>query len=94
VTYTKQEAINILKTSPRGDATYILAHQLIAAKLNILNGADDSAVAAVIIEADAWLMANPLGSDPSNPARQVGIALAKTLDRYNNGVIGPGHCDD
>jgi hypothetical protein len=93
VTYTKQEAIDILKTAPRRDATYILAHQLIAAKLNILNGADGSAVAATIVAADNWLMDNPLGSNPDNPARLEGIALARTLDEYNNGIIGPGHCD-
>lgn len=94
VTYTKAEAIEILKTAPRGDATYILAHQLIAAKLNILNGADDSAVADTIIAADAWLVAFPLGSNPGNPERRDGIILARILDRYNNGIIGPGHCDD
>ena len=94
VTYTKLQALNILKTPPQGDATYILAHQLIAAKLNIFNSADDSAVADTIIAADTWLVENPLGTDPSNPARLVGIALADILDDYNNGVIGPGHCDD
>jgi hypothetical protein len=62
--------------------------------LNILNGADNSVVADTIIAADVWLVENPLGSDPSNPARLIGIALANILDQYNNGVIGPGHCDD
>jgi hypothetical protein len=93
VTYSQQQALTILRTSPRGDATYILAQQLIAAKLNIFNGADDSAVAATIIDADVWLGENPLGSQPSGSTRQVGIALARTLDQYNNGLIGPGHCD-
>jgi len=94
VTYTKAEAITILETPPKGDATYILAHQLIAAKLNILKGADPSAVETTITEADDWLSANPLGSNPSDPNRAQGIALAETLDEYNNGLIGPGHCDD
>ena len=36
VTYTKTELLAILRTPPRrGDATYILAHQLIAAKLTV-----------------------------------------------------------
>ncbi len=94
VTYTKAQAIAILQTPPDGDATYILAHQLIAAKLNILKGADGSAVATTIADADAWLIAHPLGSNPSNPDRAAGIALAHALDNYNNGEIGPGHCDD
>ncbi len=93
VTYTKTEAIAILSTPPKGgDATYILAHQLIAAELNVLNGADGSVVAATLADADAWLTAHPLGSAPKGADRQAGIALAEVLDDYNNGLIGPGHC--
>jgi hypothetical protein len=91
-TYTKTEAIAILNTPPRGDATYILIHQLIAATLNVANGADPSA--APLADANAWLTANPLGSNPKGAARNTGTALADTLDNYNNGVIGPGHCGD
>lgn len=92
--YTRAEALVILSTPPaHGDATYILAHQLIAAKLNILNGADGADISDTIDAADAWLAANPLGSRPKAD-RKSGIALAETLDRYNNGLIGPGHCDD
>jgi uncharacterized repeat protein (TIGR01451 family) len=93
VTYTKAEAIAILNTPPDGDATYILAHQLIAARLNILNGADPDAVATTIVEADDWLATHPLGSNPSNPDREEAIELSEILDDYNNGLIGPGHCD-
>jgi hypothetical protein len=93
-TYSKAEAIEILEAPPKGDASYILAHQLIAAKLNILNGADEGAVADVISEADSWFEANPIGSDPKGEAREEGIALAETLDDYNNGEIGPGHCKE
>jgi hypothetical protein len=93
VTYSKSQALEIFKTPTRGDATYILAVQLIAAKLNILNGADGSAVTSTISAADAWLVSNPLGSHPTGPARQVGINLAGILDNYNTGLIGPGHCD-
>jgi hypothetical protein len=91
-TYSQAELLDILKTPPRGDATVTLAHQLIAAKLNIAQGADETAVASTIIEADNWLIDNPLGSRPKNPARSEGITYANTLDDYNNGLIGPGHC--
>ena len=94
VTYSIAQAVGILETSPRGDATYILAHQLIAAKLNIANGADPSAVADTIEAADQWLVEHPLGSDPRDLARAEGIAMAETLTEYNEGAIGPGHCDD
>ncbi len=93
VTFAKAAAIVILETEPGGDATYILAHQLIAAKLNVLKGADPGAVTTTITDADNWLGEHLLGSDPSNPDRAQGIALADTLDEYNNGVIDPGHCD-
>jgi hypothetical protein len=88
------ELLDILGTPPRGDATYILAGQLIAAKLNVLAGADSPAIDATINEADAWLVTNPLGSDPEGTIRQDGIDLAETLDDYNNGVSVPGSCDD
>jgi hypothetical protein len=86
--------MDILHTAPRGDATYILTHQLIAARLNVSQGADDTAIAAIIVDADAWLAAHPLGSDPSGAERDAGIALAEMLDDYNNGLVGPGRCDD
>ena len=94
VKYTKDQAIAILKTPPDGDATYILAHQLIAAKLNILQGADGSVLGTTIANADQWLFDHKLGSDPQGPDRKQGIAFASTLDKYNEGKIGPGHCEE
>jgi hypothetical protein len=93
VTYTQAELLVVLRTPPRGDATYILAHQLIAAKLNVAHGADASAIEATLAEADAWLAANRLGSKPRGDARDAGLELAAALDEYNNGRTGPGHCD-
>jgi hypothetical protein len=94
VTYTQEQALAILKNPTKGDATYILAHQLIAAKLNIAEGAASGDIEPTIKEADAWFIAYPIGSDPSNPEREVGIALAETLDDYNNGLLGPASCVD
>ena len=90
---TTEEALVILSTPPRGDATYILAHQLIAAKLNVLAGADDTVVAATITAADDWLADNLLGSNPKGPDREDGIAFAETLDDFNNGAIESVPCD-
>jgi hypothetical protein len=96
VTYPKTEAIAILVVSAGGDATYILAHQLIAAKLNVASGADPSPVADTIEAADRWLIAHPLGSnpDPEDPARAEGIAMAGILTEYNEGAMGPRRCED
>jgi hypothetical protein len=92
-TYSQAELLQIFNTAPKGDATYILADQLIAAKLNLANGADTSVVSATMAQADAWLAANPLGSKPKGAANTTGISLGNTLDQFNNGLIGPGHCD-
>jgi hypothetical protein len=76
-----------------GNGLVSLAHQLIAAKLNIENGADPSAAASAIAAADAligWLAVPPIGDDYLDPS--VTSSLTQTLDDYNNGVIGPGHC--
>ena len=92
VTYSQQQLLNILNSSISGDATYILAQQLIAAKLNIANGADNFTVAQTIASADAFLAAHPLGSTLSKNDRSTATSLANKLDRYNMGKIGPGAC--
>jgi hypothetical protein len=94
VTLPTAEGIAILQTSPRGDATYVLAHRLIAAKLNIANGADPSAVADTIEAADQWLVEHPLGSDPRGTDRAQGTGYAETLTDYNEGALGPGQCEE
>lgn len=93
VVYTAEELLSILNEPAKGNGLIILAHQLIAAKLNIFNGADPSAVAAAIAAADAQigaLVIPPVGDGFLSPASV--SATATTLDNYNNGLIGPGHC--
>jgi len=67
---------------------------LIAAKLNIANGTNAAPIAATVTAADTWLAANPIGSNPSDPARHQGFLLWDTLDDYNDGRLGPSHCGD
>ena len=74
-------------------ARHRLIHQLIAAKLNVASGADPAEIETALADADAWLTEHPLGSKPRGRDRQPGLELAERLDDYNNGVIGPGHCD-
>ena len=88
-------------TPPKGgNGYYILAHQYEAAVLNILNGADASAVTSTLNAALA-LFNNPLNTPSSigalkssNTFRAQFISLAGTLDAYNQGTIGPGHCSE
>ena len=87
-----QSYIDVLNTPPRGDAWYILAHQYIAANNNVLNGADETDIAGKLAEAEALLSVGP-GNVP-RPQRGNYTALASLLDDFNNGDIGPGHCDD
>ncbi len=93
VSYNQSQLMAIFNTSPRGDTTYILIHQLIAAKLNTAQGANGSTINATIAAADAWLQQYPLGSKPTGTAATTGNNYATQLDNYNNGLIGPGHCN-
>lgn len=94
VVYTDLELLSILNASVGGNGLISLAHQLIAAKLNVANGADDSAIAATIAAADALiggLVVPPVGGGSLAPSATG--ALTTLLDDYNNGIIGPGHCE-
>ncbi len=92
-TYDQSELLGILNTSSWGDASLILARQLIAAKLSIANGSDPAPVAAVIAHADSLLCGFP-GKLPYNvrtftATGRAMVADSRTLDRYNNGVLTP-----
>lgn len=84
--------LSILKTPVKGDKRLILAHQWIAASLNVANGADPSAIATALIDAESLLKSNC--ESLSRADSQIATRLAGLLDNYNNGIIGPGHCDD
>lgn len=96
--YSMHEAMLILWTPPKkGNAYLILAHQYIAAELNMINGASvPEAVDEAWSDAQELLAAYAAeGSIPKKTSdRDDAIDLATLLDAYNNGVIGPGHCDD
>jgi len=94
IPYSDDGALDILETPPKGDATYILAHQLIPALLNIGAGGDGSPVADTVAQADSWLTDHPLGSDPPDPERSQGISLSDTLEEFNTGQLGPESCDE
>ena len=91
--YTQAQLLAIFNTPVEGNGLISLAHQLIAAKLNIANGANATTVAATITAADALidgLVIPPIGSAflPTSATS----ALTSTLDDYNNGLLGPAHC--
>jgi hypothetical protein len=84
-----------------GNVYYILAKQYIAARLNQLAGAGST---PEVTEALNW--AQTRFFEIYTPAqagdlkkfdkkiRDKATAIASLLDRYNNGLIGPGHCKE
>ncbi|MDF1544420.1 MAG: SdrD B-like domain-containing protein [bacterium] len=81
--------------APKNGITKLYA-QLLAAKLNIANGASSSDVDDVISDADSFLDANDWTAwDSLDKENQKDVLGWKDmLDDYNNGIIGPGHCGD
>ena len=92
--YDQAESINLLRTPTRGDASLILAKQLIAAKLNIADGSDPSPVVSEVADADALYAAQsgklPYDVRASTPTGQQMVGLAEVLDDYNNKLLTPG----
>jgi hypothetical protein len=90
---TAAQAVSILTPSGTNGILKLRLH-LLAAKLNIANGANPSAISAEIDAADAFLATHSAGSWWSLSASERAQVLAwkSAFDSYNNGVIGPGHC--
>ncbi len=85
--YSQVELLALLGRPVGGDASLILAKQLIAAKLNIANGAAPASISATIAHADGLLSALP-GRLPFDvkPSSSVGKAMTKdatALEAYN-----------
>ena len=91
---------DVLWTVPEGgNAYYILAHAYIAARLNVLNGASIPSDVEIVLNnaTDLFGLYTPeqVGALRGNDdLRKRFVAMAETLDDYNNGIFGPGHCDD
>jgi hypothetical protein len=97
---TAPQAVQILSMSsqygsPSNGITKLYA-QLLAAKLNMLNGADGSDIAPTLLSADDFLARvdwrdwKELNADQ----KQTVLNWKTILDNYNNGLIGPGHCQE
>jgi hypothetical protein len=90
--------LEVLQTPPKGgNAYYILAHQWIAAYLNMHKPDDPATMPAdvyvVFLNAEDFF--NTYAPDDDFSAmRDRLIAWAELLTDYNEGLVGPGHCDD
>lgn len=85
--------------APAGNAYYSLAHQYMAARLNILNDASaptsvTDAIAAATTLFGSYTPAQIGALAGKDALRKQFVSLAGTLGSYNEGLIGPGHCDE
>jgi hypothetical protein len=91
--YSQAELLTILKTPVRGDASVVLAYQLIATKLNIADGSDPTPVNATIADADSLLSQFasklPYKVAPSSRTGQQMVGDAIVLAIYNTGILTP-----
>jgi hypothetical protein len=95
VSYTDLQLCSILNTPAGGNGLLSLAHQLIAAELNIANGSDGSAITQAIADANTLiggLVIPPVGSGFLAPSAT--SSLITTLANFNEGLTGPGHCSN
>jgi hypothetical protein len=94
VTYSRQELRSILENQVRLNGLVSVAHQEIAAKLNIASGADGSCIQQALADLDALigdLVIPPVGSGFLLPRDVAGYV--STLTRYNEGFMCSPPCD-
>jgi hypothetical protein len=82
-----------METPGKGDKTYDLFKQLVAAKLNVMIGNDASCISSTISSVDSWMASYPVGSKvkSSSSAWTVAGPLHDRLDTYNNGGLCAPH---
>jgi hypothetical protein len=91
--------IEVLWTPPQGNAYYILAHQWIAAKLNNYAGAANPTLVQAAIDSAHTLFSLYSPEDieelsGNSPLRKTFIYLAGIIEKFNEGIIGPGECSE
>jgi hypothetical protein len=96
VVTTAAQAVGLLSMS--GDASNgvnKLYAQELAAKLNIAHGSSPTAIASTLTASDAFLVLYNAGNWASLSKTQKTSVnqWMSTFDSYNNGLIGPGHCN-
>jgi uncharacterized delta-60 repeat protein len=92
--YTQTELLAILDIPTNGDASLILAKQLITAKLNVANGSDPVPASNAISSGDSLFTGFngklPYKIKPSSATGQAMTATAGVLEIYNGGLMTPG----
>ena len=81
---------NVFTTPVKGRVWYQLAHQWMAAYLNSFQASVPADVQDALDDGWVWLMNN----SPSTKKSTQASTWASLLGSYNEGLIGPGHCDE
>ena len=84
--------INLFRTPPKGNAYIILAHQYMAAKLNIENGAGPAPAEYALATTFFSTAGNTLTATYSKSTQQTLKGWAGALGAFNEGNNGPPHC--
>lgn len=92
VVYPKADAIDIMTAKAKGDKTYSLFIETVAAKLNDMTCGPYPDIAPVIADADAWLALYPPGSGIKSKDSEwdEGGALNAALSAFNGGSFMSG----
>ena len=85
---------SVFWTAPKGDAYYNLAHQWMAAVLNVENGATPSADVAAAISGAETYFANNTPKGKKNEDKTQLITWAGILGNFNEGKAGVDHCSE
>jgi hypothetical protein len=85
--------LEILHTPPKGNPWYIAAHQWIAAKLNIKANGNTAPLEVLFAVSTLESYLNGKQNKVCD-GKANALKLAKLLDDYNNGKVGPPHCGD
>ncbi|MCL2725370.1 MAG: MSCRAMM family adhesin SdrC [Polyangiaceae bacterium] len=91
--YSQNQLLQILAQPTDDNGLVDLAQAETTAKLNIAEGADDSLISTVMMQADAlidMLLPPPIGVDVLPQAATATLVAA--LDDFNTGAAGPGLC--
>jgi hypothetical protein len=89
IIYQQDDLLSLLAKPVKGDASISLAKQLIAAKLNLANGTEETPVESVIASADTLIGASnlPMGVKSRTALGRSMTQQSSLLDSYNNGKL-------
>lgn len=91
--YTKSQLLPLLRATVPGDASMVLARQLIVATLNTANGSDPRPICGELTQANRSLGSFggklPYRVAVNSAAGRSMVALSQRLDSYNSGMLTP-----